>query len=983
MLIYILFSLILSSLLQCLSSKLLPNSPNIIFILADDLGYGDLGFEPFNDVLSPMRYVKAPNLNKLATNGLIMTNFHAASPVCSPSRVSVLTGLFPWRLGVDFIYSQDLKLDGSEELNHEQLPLLPNIVNTLRDNGYYTAHVGKWHLGGITPYNMNNRLNGNCTVPGLHQYGYDEFVVMSEGHKEGARYFTQLKTETYHQGSKFLYKNDKFMDNKNDEILTDRQTLEALRIIKEQYKKSTFFINLWYDAPHSPWECIEPFCKEYSSIMPDNIHINYASMISNMDYNIGKIMILLDELNISNNTLIIFTSDNGPENDVGSAGKYKGKKRSVLEGGIKVPAMLYWPGTIKSNSVSDNYALTTDIFPTLLDIANITFPAHIRIDGISIADIIKNNTSSNNIGDERTILWYSKCPDYPKFASIQSIGFKLIWTNFEGRKGNLLPPPFRLYDLRNDKYEYYDLFPSFLQSCNKSINISHKFWNSLNNMDNNERSSKSFENSLYYLIHYLHIRLHLFRYLGDADWLYYHNNKPYEISPTCHIRDHNDITLNFNTYPNLAPEFCGASIYNIKGYLNPSCKCALGGSNNNCNKYWINNNNHKSNNNGWLQGSILNDIELLYGKYMGTLIKSYKKILSSSQYTDFCNNKFITNNDNSENNNAFICNNTSWTCGDLLYEKGSNKYLRNSFQDRFIYGSDNRYVQITPSCAYDAPLFTLYMKGMPVTLPLCPESFSKLSIDDHSFKIDDNMMLVSLYCLLYASSLKEDISNITISYDERSLYRYTYIIDPLVINNYLEYKIPINNKKYHFLDTLHKRNNNNLTNLWNIDNILIPILISNEWSLIMINNIKSKDVFVIYYSPNSKKVLKMNDLNDIVSSILFSIYNDKSYSVNVKSITGQGNINGSGNTGLHLLSFLKHAFEVIISINKNIKMASGDKAMSVKSKLISTFGNTYSINSNNMNELRLFLINKYNKIQHKELNKKLNYVETISKYKIK
>ena len=151
----------------------------------------------------------------------------------------------------------------------------------------------------------------------------------------------------------------------------------------------------------------------------------------------------------------------------------------------------------------------------------------------------------------------------------------------------------------------------------------------------------------------------------------------------------------------------------------------------------------------------------------------------------------------------------------------------------------------------------------------------------------------------------------------------------------------------------------------------------------MINNIKSKDVFVIYYSPNSKKVLKMNDLNDIISSILFSIYNDKLYTVNVKSITGQGNINGSGNTGLHLLSFLKHAFEVIISINKSMKMTSGEKATSVKSKLTSTLGNTYSINSNNMNELRLFLINKYNKIQHKELNKKLNYVETISKYKIK
>lgn len=118
---------------------------NIIFILADDLGFGDLGFSPFSS--EEFKGIKTPHLQRLAASGLTLTNFHTASPVCSPSRVSILTGLFPWRVGVDFIYSQDKKLDGSEELDHEQLPLLANIPMTLRDQGFYTAHVGKWHLG--------------------------------------------------------------------------------------------------------------------------------------------------------------------------------------------------------------------------------------------------------------------------------------------------------------------------------------------------------------------------------------------------------------------------------------------------------------------------------------------------------------------------------------------------------------------------------------------------------------------------------------------------------------------------------------------------------------------------------------------------------------------------------------------------------------------------------------------------------------------
>jgi arylsulfatase A-like enzyme len=120
-------------------------STNIVFILADDLGYGDLGFAPFNS--DEFRGIQTPNLKRMSQEGITLTNFHAASPICSPSRASILTGLFPWRLGIDFIYSQDKKLDGSEELDHEQLPILTNIPMVLKSKGFYTAHVGKWHLG--------------------------------------------------------------------------------------------------------------------------------------------------------------------------------------------------------------------------------------------------------------------------------------------------------------------------------------------------------------------------------------------------------------------------------------------------------------------------------------------------------------------------------------------------------------------------------------------------------------------------------------------------------------------------------------------------------------------------------------------------------------------------------------------------------------------------------------------------------------------
>lgn len=347
------------------TDKRLPSFPNILMILADDLGYGDLSVYPFKG-----QGILTPELEKMAKESVIMTNFHVAAPVCTPSRASILTGLFPWRVGIYSIY-------GSGPQAEEHLSVVPTVTMAFLEAGYHTAHVGKWHLGGLKPADVMARAEDmhvkktDCSSrkPGPNQHGFSEYVAMLEG--QGSIRLSALipKSTLYHQGSQHLIRND-LPYRPSSDILTNRQTDEAIRIMKESVgQNKSFYIHLCYDAPHGPWETINPFDTWYRSNMwgtSDSRSAKYATMVSSMDANIGRLRKAVNDLGISERTLIVFLSDNGPEEGAGSAGPYKGRKRSLYEGGIRVPALWQWKGHFPENRLMDFFGLSTDLFPTFL-----------------------------------------------------------------------------------------------------------------------------------------------------------------------------------------------------------------------------------------------------------------------------------------------------------------------------------------------------------------------------------------------------------------------------------------------------------------------------------------------------------------------------------------------------------------------------------------------------------------------------------------
>ena len=326
--------------------------PNVVVILADDLGYGDLSSYGATDL-------RSPHIDDLAQRGMKFTNFYANCPVCSPTRASLLTGRYPELVGVPGVIRTFPKNNWGE-LSSDAV-LLPSLLDQA---GYHSAIIGKWHLGLEAPNRPTDR-----GFDLFHGYLGDMMDDYYKHRRHGINYMRHGTREIDPEG----HATDLFT----------RWACDYLR--SRQGKKSPFFLYLAYNAPHTPIQPPEDWVKRVVDRQPgiDPKRARLVALIEHMDDGIGKVMETLAETGLASDTLVIFTSDNGGQLSVkANNGPLRDGKQSMYEGGLKVPACMVWPDRIAAGSSSERMALTMDLFATVCDTAGVTFKH--TIDGDSI-----------------------------------------------------------------------------------------------------------------------------------------------------------------------------------------------------------------------------------------------------------------------------------------------------------------------------------------------------------------------------------------------------------------------------------------------------------------------------------------------------------------------------------------------------------------------------------------------------------------------
>ena len=357
------------------------DSPNVILLMADDLGWGDVGYNGH-----PI--IKTPHLDQMSREGLRFDRFYAASAVCSPTRGSCLTGRNSVRFGIRGANDGHLR---SDEIT---------LAEVLRERGYATGHFGKWHLGTLTAdysgKGAKRKPKQNCATPGMNGFGQwfsTEFAVATWDPYDPANSHTRKGTPFdpralyWHNGRNVT----ETLAGDDSRIIMDR----CIPFIENAAEESQpFFAVVWFHAPHQPVIGGPQYRALYTNQSENAQH--YYACITALDEQVGRLRDHLKELNIDQNTLIWFCSDNGPEGNPGptgrsqgTAGKFRGRKRSLYEGGIRVPGILVWPDRIKQPRSSNFPCVTSDYLPTVLHALGETLPAGRPYDGISLLPVIE------------------------------------------------------------------------------------------------------------------------------------------------------------------------------------------------------------------------------------------------------------------------------------------------------------------------------------------------------------------------------------------------------------------------------------------------------------------------------------------------------------------------------------------------------------------------------------------------------------------
>ena len=355
--------------------------PNFIFILADDLGYADLGCYGGRSAATGASC--SPNLDRMAAEGLRFTDGYANSSVCSPSRFALITGRWQYRLRGGADEPVATRVRGNPVLGLP--PQHPTMPSLLAAAGYSTALVGKWHLGFPAHF-------------GPLQSGYQEFFGVMSG---GVDYFTHCDSAGVHdlcEGEAAVQKPGYLTD-----LISDR----AVDYIGRQKGKAPFLLSVHYTAPHWPWETRddEPVARAIEKIIhTDGGSVEtYLRMIHHMDEGIGRIVDALAAIGASENTVIVFTSDNGGER-FSDTWPLVGKKMDLLEGGIRVPYIVRWPSQVRAGSTTAQLAMTMDWMPTFLDAAGAKPHPDYPLDGVSLLPVLKDP----KVRIERELFWRMK-----------------------------------------------------------------------------------------------------------------------------------------------------------------------------------------------------------------------------------------------------------------------------------------------------------------------------------------------------------------------------------------------------------------------------------------------------------------------------------------------------------------------------------------------------------------------------------------------
>ncbi|MBD0825460.1 sulfatase family protein [Aestuariibaculum marinum] len=427
------------------TSKQVEN-PNIVIIFMDDMGYGDLSLNGAIDY-------KTPNIDSMANEGMVFTNFYAAQAVCSASRAGLLTGCYPNRVGIHGALRPNSKVGLNQNEN--------TIAEVVKENGYATAIFGKWHLGDAEEF-----------LP--LQHGFDEFfglpysndmwpVDYAGNPKEDAKYpplplILNNKANTY----------VKTLEDQAQ--LTTLYTNKAVEFIQKN-KNNPFLLYLPHSMPHVPIAVSSKFKGKSKQGL-------YGDLMMEIDWSVGEVLKALKENGLEENTLVIFTSDNGPwlnyGNHAGSTGGLREGKGTSWEGGQREPCLMKWPNIIEKGSLTNNIASTIDLLPTIAEITKGSLPKH-KIDGVSLLPLLKGDVKANP--RNHMFYYYGK----NNLEAVRKDNWKLVFPHthrsyennlpgnngFPGKVEKIQVKEMKLYNLRRDPGERYNVISLYPEVVNE------------------------------------------------------------------------------------------------------------------------------------------------------------------------------------------------------------------------------------------------------------------------------------------------------------------------------------------------------------------------------------------------------------------------------------------------------------------------------------------------------------------------------------